>query len=117
MKNAEKSLAKTVSTYSKSFIDFSTKKILKKTFFYHCSNARTITESRLNEDPFVTADDNTNTTNSTTSSLKKQDSIDSQSINEVIVKKRNSKSLPVKNDGTLDYDGKLKIHFIEIFPF
>lgn len=76
-----------------------------------CSNTRTITETttRYSEDLFVTADD-TNTTNSTTSSLKKQDSIDSQTANDVHVKKRNSKSLPIKNDGTVDYDGMLMVH-------
>ena len=55
------------------------------------------------EDPFLTAEDNTSYSNSTSTSLKKQDSVES---NDVRYKKRNSKSLPVRNDGTLDYDGK-----------
>jgi hypothetical protein len=62
--------------------------------------------SRLSDDPFVTCDDNLSTNTSTPTSLKKQDSVDS-SLREVGYKKRNSKSLPVRNDGTLDYDGSL----------
>lgn len=67
------------------------------------SNTRTITEpvSRLSDDPFVTCDDNLSTNTSTPTSLKKQDSGDDG------FKKRNSKSLPVRNDGSLDYDGAL----------
>lgn len=68
------------------------------------SNTRTLTESRLAEDSFLTAEDNTSHSNSTSTSLKKQDSVES---NDVRYKKRNSKSLPVRNDGTLDYDGIL----------
>lgn len=67
------------------------------------SNTRTITEpvSRLSDDPFVTCDDNLSTNTSTPTSLKKQDSVEDG------YKKRNSRSLPVRNDGTLDYDGAL----------
>ncbi|CRK98250.1 CLUMA_CG011612, isoform A [Clunio marinus] len=69
------------------------------------SNNRTITEpaSRLSDDPFVTCDDNLSTNTSTPTSLKKQESIDSP-MKDGGYKKRNSKSLPVRNDGTLDYD-------------
>lgn len=77
-------------------------------YFSHTSNNRTITEplSRLSDDPFVTCDDNLSTNTSTPTSLKKQDSIES-SLKDVGYKKRNSKSLPLRNDGTLDYDGEL----------
>ena len=63
--------------------------------------------SRLSDDPFVTCDDNLSTNTSTPTSLKKQDSIESSSLKDVGYNKRNSKSLPVRNDGTLDYDGAL----------
>ncbi|CAO1403299.1 unnamed protein product [Diamesa serratosioi] len=70
------------------------------------SNIRTITEpaSRLSDDRYVTADDNLSTNTSTTSSLKKENSIESPTRDGGAYKKRNSKSLPVKTDGTLDYD-------------
>ncbi|CAG9804550.1 unnamed protein product [Chironomus riparius] len=69
------------------------------------SHNRTIVEpiSRLSDDPFVTANDNTSTNTSTPTSLKKQDSIESP-IKDVGHRKRNSKSLPLRNDGSLDYD-------------
>ncbi|XP_070499509.1 oxysterol-binding protein-related protein 9 isoform X2 [Chironomus tepperi] len=69
------------------------------------SNNRTIVEpaSRLSDDPFVTANDNTSTNTSTPTSLKKQDSIESP-LKDVGHRKRNSKSLPLRNDGSLDYD-------------
>lgn len=72
------------------------------------SHNRTITEptSRLSDDPFVTCDDNLSTNTSTPTSLKKQDSFDSP-LKDVGYKKRNSKQLPLRNDGTLDYDGEL----------
>lgn len=77
-------------------------------FVCFCSNIRTITEpaSRLSDDRYVTADDNLSTNTSTTSSLKKENSIESPSHDGNGFKKRNSKSLPVKTDGTLDYDGE-----------
>ena len=77
--------------------------------FLFFSNIRTITEpaSRLSDDRYVTADDNLSTNTSTTSSLKKENSIESPSRDGSAFKKRNSKSLPVKTDGTLDYDGEL----------
>lgn len=55
----------------------------------------------------MTCDDNLSTNTSTPTSLKKQDSIESGAMRDVGSKKRNSKSLPVKSDGTLDYDGLL----------
>lgn len=69
------------------------------------SNNRTITEppSRLSDEPFVSADDNISTNTSTPTSLKKQESIESP-IKDVGHRKRNSKSLPLRNDGSLDYD-------------
>jgi len=71
------------------------------------SNNRTLTEpvSRLSDDPFVTCDDNLSTNTSTPTSLKKQDSVESP-LKDVGYKKRNSKQLPLRNDGTLDYDGE-----------
>ena len=71
------------------------------------SNNRTIAEptSRLSDEPFVSANDNASTNTSTPTSLQKQDSIESP-IKDVGHRKRNSKSLPLRNDGSLDYDGK-----------
>lgn len=69
------------------------------------SNNRTVTEqSRLSGEPFVTADDNLSSNTSTPTSLKKQDSVESP-LKDVGYRKRNSKSLPLRNDGSLDYDG------------
>lgn len=76
----------------------------KKNVFLVHSNTQPA--SRLSDDPFVTCDDNLSTNTSTPTSLKKQDSVAS-SIRDVGYNKRNSKSLPVRNDGTLDYDGSL----------
>lgn len=87
-------------------------KIINFCFF---SNNRTITEptSRFSDEPFVSANDNESTNTSTPTSLKKQDSIESPS-RETVRRKRNSKSLPIKNDGSLDYDGwfYLYLHLI-----
>lgn len=94
-------------------IDFHSAKLtssscFRSDFIYTNSNPRTITEpvSRLSDDPFVTCDDDLSTNTSTPTSLKKQDSFESPS-KDVVHKKRNSKSLPLRNDGTLDYDGEL----------
>lgn len=76
----------------------------KFSLLFLCSNTQPA--SRLSDDPFVTCDDNLSTNTSTPTSLKKQDSIES-SLRDVSYNKRNSKSLPVRNDGTLDYDGAL----------
>lgn len=75
-------------------------KVVKIPLVVH-SHSHTHPVSRLSDDPFVTCDDNLSTNTSTPTSLKKQDSIESGGY------KRNSKSLPVRNDGTLDYDGLL----------
>lgn len=52
----------------------------------------------------MTCDDNLSTNTSTPTSLKNQD-VESPG-KDVGFKKRNSKSLPMRNDGTLDYDGE-----------
>jgi hypothetical protein len=79
-------------------------------FLITYSNNRTITEpSRLSDEPFVSADDNLSTNTSTPTSLKKQDSIESPSRDNFDYRKRNSKSLPLRTDGTLDFDGKALI--------
>jgi hypothetical protein len=74
-----------------------------------CSNNRAAEHSRLSDEPFVSAaDDNFSTNTSTPTSLKKQESIESP-LKDVSYRKRNSKSLPLRSDGSLDYDGKKKM--------
>lgn len=83
-------------------------KFIYSTLFLHlvCSNNRAAEHSRLSDEPFVSAaDDNFSTNTSTPTSLKKQESIESP-LKDVGYRKRNSKSLPLRNDGSLDYDGE-----------